>query len=75
MGHKFGITISRLESDDEVIKNMNVGSFAPKKPIAKLVCKNCGQVYYLYRKGKVYQRKGLYTHCGRCKGELEFIEM
>ena len=72
INQKLGYNITRLGNKEEDFKKSNI-EFVPDKINYKykIVCSDCGQIFYRQRLQKNFTRK---FRCGKCNGMLQLIE-
>ena len=72
INEKLGYNISRLGNKEEDFKKSNITYFPEKQRYNyKIICSNCGQIFYRQRLQKNFIKK---YRCGKCKGKLNLEE-
>ena len=68
---KLGYEITRTGNKKEDFQKSNIKYKENDDYKYKIICKECGQVYYRKRLNKNFTKK---YRCGKCKGKLEILE-
>ena len=70
INNKLGYNITRLGNKREDFEKSNIIYADDKSYKYKIICTNCGMIYYRNRISKNFLR--IYR-CSKCKGKLKFI--